>query len=193
MGISDNYSKEEKEQIMNQIHSALGETKVPKAVLERAIYDPLYLHHLLLVKDSPSFLKKLIHEVVKESSDTTGKQVISHGYNEVNSLDAYVNIRQPKLKEITNATRAILSALAVPSLRTSDIELEIRLDACSSCKNRVAAPNKGIYKLSKIAMGNDICQLCGCHIETKARLAKERCPAPDENNPGFNRWGQSIQ
>ncbi|MBC6471911.1 MAG: hypothetical protein GDA48_03030 [Hormoscilla sp. GM102CHS1] len=91
------------------------------------------------------------------------------------------------------ATQAILSATAIPSLRTSDPELKLRLNACYSCSNRVSAPNQGIYKLSKMAMGTDICRLCGCHIETKARLAREQCPAPDESNPGFNRWRQAIQ
>ncbi len=175
MNTVSNYSKDEKERIMNQIRSALGDTKVSEKVLERAVHDPLYLHHLLLVKDSPSFLEKLIREVVETSSTTD------------------TGIRQPNIKEIANATQAILSAAAIPSLRTSENELKVRLNSCYSCSNRISAPNQGIYKLSKIAMGNDICRLCGCHIETKARLAKEECPAPDETQPGFNRWGQPIQ
>jgi hypothetical protein len=174
MSTTGNYSNDEKERIMNQIRSALGDTEVPEAVLERAIHDPLYLHHLLLVKDSRSLLEKLIHEVVEAPSTT------------------YSGIRQPNIKEIANATQAILSAAAIPSLRTSDTELKLRLDACYSCSNRVSAPNQGFYKISKIAMGSEICSLCGCHIETKARLARERCPAPDEIKPGLNRWGQPI-
>jgi hypothetical protein len=103
-----------------------------------------------------------------------------------------MSVRQPNIKDIANATQAILSAAAIPSLRTSDTDLKLRLDACYSCSNRMSAPNQGFYKISKIAMGSEICRLCGCHIETKARLERERCPAIDETNPGFNRWGQPI-
>lgn len=170
----DHYSKEEKERIMNQICSTLSDTKVPEPVLERAIHDPLYLHHLLLVKDSQSLLEKLIHEVMETPCTfSTG-------------------IRQPSIKEIVNATKSILNAVAVQSLRTSDHDLKLRLDACYSCGNRVSAPNQGLYRVSKIVMGNDICRLCGCHVETKSRLLREQCPAPDETNPGFNRWRQPI-
>jgi hypothetical protein len=168
------YSADEKERIMNQIRAAFDDTKLPDLVLERAIHDPLYLHHLLLVKDSHSLLVKLIHEVTEAPS------TVSTG------------IRQPNIKEIANATQSILSAVAIPSLRSSDNDLKIRLDACYSCDNKVSAPNQGLYKISKIVMGNDVCRLCGCHIETKARLLREQCPAPDETNPGFNRWGQPI-
>jgi len=175
MNTVDNHNSEEKKRIMNQIRTPLCDTKVPEPVLERGIHDPLYLHHLLQFKDSPSFLKKLISEVT-EAPFTT-----------------FRDIKHPNLKEIANATQAILSATAIPSLRTSDTELKLRLNACYSCSNRVSAPNQGIYKLSKMAMGTDICRLCGCHIETKARLAREQCPAPDESNPGFNRWRQAIQ
>lgn len=174
MSPTGTYSKDEKERIMNQICSALGDIEIPESVLERAIHDPLYLHHLLLVKDSRSLLEKLIHEVAEPPSTTS------------------TGIRQPNIKEIANATQSILSAAAIPSLRTSDNELKLRLDACYSCSNKVSAPNQGFYKVSKIVMGSDICRLCGCHIETKARLLRERCPAPDETNPGFNRWGQPI-
>lgn len=170
------YSKDEKERIMNQVRSALGEVKVPEPVLERAIHDPLYLHHILLVKDSPSLLEKLIREVMDAAPSTVS-----------------TNIRQPSIKEIVNATQSILNAVAFPSLRTSDTELKLRIDACYSCSNRVTAPNQGFYKFSKIAMGNEICSLCGCHIETKARLVKERCPAPDGVNPELNRWKQPIK
>lgn len=168
------YSNDEKEQIMNQISANLGDAKVPEPILERAIHDPLYLHHLLQVKDSQSLLEKLIHEVMEAPSTT------------------YTGIRQPSIKDIANATKAILSAAAIPSLRTSDTELKLRLDACYSCSNRVNAPNQGFYKISKIAMGSEICRLCGCHIESKARLERERCPAIDKTNLGFNRWGQPI-
>jgi hypothetical protein len=174
MSTDGNYNKDEKERIMNQVCSALGDTKVPEPVLERAIHDPLYLHHLLLIKDSQSLLEKLIHEVME------ALPTVSTG------------IRQPNIKEIANATQSILSAVAVPSLRTSDNDLKLRLDACYSCDNRVSAPNQGLYRVSKVVMGGDVCRLCGCHVETKARLARERCPAPDETNPGFNRWGQPI-
>jgi hypothetical protein len=174
MSTSSNYSNDEKERIMNQIRAALGENKVPEPVLERAIHDPLYLHHLLQVKDSRSLLEKLIHEVVQAPPTT------------------YMSVRQPNIKDIANATQAILSAAAIPSLRTSDTDLKLRLDACYSCSNRMSAPNQGFYKISKIAMGSEICRLCGCHIETKARLERERCPAIDETNPGFNRWGQPV-
>jgi hypothetical protein len=171
MSTASNYSNDEKERIMDQLRTALGETKVPEPVLERAIHDPLYLHHLLQVKDSRSLLEKLIHEVVQAPTNT---------------------VRQPNIKDIANATQAILSAVAVPSLRTSDTELKLRLDSCYSCSNRMSAPNQGFYKISKIAMGTEICRLCGCHIETKARLERERCPAIDETNPEFNRWRQPI-
>lgn len=174
MNTASNYSNDEKKRIMNQIRSALGDTKVPEPVLERAIHDPLYLHHLLQVKDSRSLLEKLIYEVMEAPS------TVSRG------------IRQPNIKEIASATQSILSAAAIPSLRTSDNDLKLRLDACYSCSKRVSAPNQGLYKISKIVMGSDICRLCGCHIETKARLLRERCPAPDETNSGFNRWGQPI-
>jgi hypothetical protein len=171
---TDNYSKDEKERVIDQIRHALGDTKVPEPVLERASYDPLYLHHLLLVKDSRLLLEKLIHEVVEApSTPCTG-------------------VKQPSIKEIANATQAILSAAAIPSLRTSDAELKLRLDACYSCSNRMSAPNQGFYRVSKIAMGNDVCRLCGCHIETKARLVREKCPGSDETNPGFNYWGQPL-
>ena len=174
MSTAGNYSKDEKERIMNQVCSALSDIDVPEPVLECAIHDPLYLHHLLLVKDSPSLLEKLIHEVMNAPTTVS------------------TDIRQPNIKEIANATKSILSAAADPTLRTSDNDLKLRLDACYSCDNRVIAPNQGIYRVSKIMMGSNICRLCGCHIETKARLTREHCPAPDETNHGFNRWGQPI-
>lgn len=174
MSIDGCYSTDEKERIVNEIRSALGDAELPEPVLERAIHDPLYLHHLLLVKDSHSLLEKLVHEAIEVPS------TISTG------------IRQLNIKDIANATRSILSAVAIPSLRASNNDLKIRLDACYSCDNRVSAPSQGLYRVSKMVMGNDVCRLCGCHIETKASLLRERCPAPDETNPEFNRWGQPI-
>ncbi len=152
----------------------LGNAYVPDPVIDHAIHDPLFLHHLLQVKNSPPLLDKLIKEVLNAPNT------------------AYSQPRRLGLKEIANATRSILNAATSESLRSSDAVVKIRLDACYSCENRIKAPNQGIYKVSKHVLGNEVCRLCGCHIETKARLLKEQCPAPDKGNPGFNRWGQLI-
>lgn len=163
-----------KESVASQVRNLFGNIELPDQVLERAAEDPLFLHHLILVKDSHSLLGKLVREAMEKPSSTS------------------TSIRQIGAKEIAHATQSILSALSNPALRTNARDLELRLDACYSCNNRVAAPDKGLYKMSKIFMGSNVCRLCGCHIETKARLHRERCPAPDIMKPGYNLWGQPL-
>lgn len=162
------------DQFKKEILEVLGNADVPEPVLEHSFHDPLFLHHLLQVKDSPPLLEKLIKELLDAKAPIPSRT------------------RQPNLKEIAKATKSIISAAAFVSLRSSDADVKIRLDACYSCDKRIKAPNHGVYNISKNILGVDVCSLCGCHIEAKARLLKERCPSPDASNPGFNRWGQPI-
>jgi hypothetical protein len=72
--------------------------------------------------------------------------------------------------------KAGLQSVGVPIDQVSDAELQRRRDICRDCPEatrnpeRMHLPTKGLTTLSK-------CNLCGCFIAAKTKLASERCPA----------------
>ena len=71
-------------------------------------------------------------------------------------------------------------------------DISRRLAACRACPHEVPAPDTLVYRGAKVVAGKDarICEICGCLTNTKAAMARERCPEKDPDDPETSRWGE---
>lgn len=136
----------------------------------KIIEDPLYLHHLLVVKDDDELLAVLLRSV-----------------NMKNDLQAPALGQQNKLELVQTAIGA-LAGWAKDSFRlTPNEESQRRLSICQSCPHRKTIPVRGIYKLLSSHEEEDVCNLCGCLIRRKVALNSEICPDVEYHH-GRGRW-----
>lgn len=69
-----------------------------------------------------------------------------------------------------------------------------RLQHCMQCPNIADAPPKVIYKIITANQSNEkMCQLCGCIVSKKARIASESCPDMHPHLDQWTRWEEPIQ
>ncbi|MGD1856097.1 MAG: tetratricopeptide repeat protein [Leptolyngbyaceae cyanobacterium] len=75
-----------------------------------------------------------------------------------------------------------------------DITYEKRYRACMRCPNMAAAPPKFLYRVIRTEKANDkICQLCGCILSRKARIASESCPDVHPEHSMLTRWEEPLE
>lgn len=138
--------------------------ELPVHVIENAINDPLYLHHLVSCK-SDIFM---LHILFKEAIQSTHK----------------VNVKElNKSKIFRHATSSAIKWLSFGAKFTDEVEYQKRRQACFSCPNISIAPK---YKLYRLLKTHYVCRLCGCDIDRKAKLDTEACPDKKYSEKG--RW-----
>lgn len=79
--------------------------------------------------------------------------------------------------------------------------LEKREAACLGCPNLIE-PKHRLQKMTASAdvrdetgkrTGNKVCQVCGCVVKNKMKVATDTCPQEDPNRSGYNRWGDMMR
>ena len=72
---------------------------------------------------------------------------------------------------------------------------EQRLAVCAACPHLTAAATTFQRMASILAPAGrkSVCQLCGCPIANKARLAGADCPARDPRKPELSRWRAAAE
>ena len=164
-----------------RLSKLLGQTEpLPASVIVSAVEDPLYCHHLFTCRDNPVFLQMLIQN---PPTAVPGTPIDS------NEQPSFALSRQA-IKSFWKWARSGFALVDVE-------QYERRLSACRSCPNYVdPVSNLLLYRIVGNSDGdpdqNKICNLCGCVIAKKARLASEFCPEAHPDKPELTRWGEPI-
>jgi hypothetical protein len=155
---------------------ALGlDRAVSVEVLEAALRDETYAHHLLASRRSPSMLKYLLAHPPKQKSSVA---------------------ENPRFSNIDLAKRAAKALLRWGAVGFSVVDqttLERRRAACSSCPHLIDPPDMLVYELAGIGEEQKICGLCGCSVRKKMKVPTESCPDHHPEMTGMNRWGEPWQ
>jgi hypothetical protein len=154
-------------------------TPVAEAVLYAALEDEDYSRNLLLSRRNPSLLAYLLQQYPAPVNQTALPEPAKAPGN---------------LQLITKAAKALV---AWGKSGFSTVEEEVfkkRIAVCEQCDQLAEAPDKLVYKIS-LTRNEDkrTCKACGCVVARKARLSSDTCPLADDNNPGFNRWGEPYE
>ncbi len=139
---------------------------IADTVVERAAADPLFLNRMMAVRDDASAVRSMMATVTgalpKWTAPATGVAI----------------------RHLSSA----IARWAAVGFRPVDVPtLEARVAACRRCPH-LAEPGQILQK-AVAGRGGKMCGLCSCAVEKKAFLPTERCPAPDPERPGLNRWG----
>lgn len=149
---------------LDDLRAALGlsEDVLPEHALRRAAEDPLYLHHILIVRESPLLLAKLTDDaMIRTSIERLG---------------------------IEQTVRAVVKRITQPLIEADENTIEKRLAACRRCPHLAEPPRSLIYRMGAFAGGGKICDICGCFVTFKARLAAATCPDRSPEDPSNSRW-----
>jgi hypothetical protein len=153
------------ERAQRSLSRLLG-TRVSTTVAIAAAHDPLYLHHLLVCRDTPGFLGHLLQNPPDIASIGVSRNGSSTG------------------QILANFARSVISWGRSGFRTVSNEVYQRRLQACSSCPHLVGGYDRG-QALSTPGL-DGVCSLCGCPVKRKARLATEQCP--DISETGNSRW-----
>ncbi len=163
-----------KEQQLIEMAAILGlDEPVSDTVLQAAVADSTYAHHLLVCRDQPEFLNQLL------SNPPTIPQAAT-----LSSSDL-----------ITKAAGSLVRWAKTGFTTVDDDIYQKRLTACQSCPNLRTPPlNQSTLYAMAGANSNErtICGLCGCVATVKARRTSESCPASHPAQPGFTRWNEAV-
>jgi hypothetical protein len=143
---------------------------VAPTVLMSALASDEYARNLLTCRKEPAFLRVLLDHPVGPPA-------------------APEETRTRRVEMLKSASVALARWSKVGFSIASQDVFEARLRACLGCPHIRQAAGEAAYKLMKTRAS---CGLCGCDVEKKARMSSEKCPGPDPNAAGYNRWGQPI-
>ena len=146
---------------------------VPEEVLNLAVEDPSYAHHLLVCKSTPEFLT-ILFEVACRSEMKNRTMCPS----------------AKSSKDIVVRAAAALWSWTKTGFALLDNDIyNHRLGICSACPHLGDPPDSLLYNISSLAAGTDkICTLCGCFLKNKAKLPSERCPDRHPTKQDLSRW-----
>jgi hypothetical protein len=125
--------------------------ELPSGVVTKAAYDHLYLHHLLACRGD-QFMLSLLFSEAESAPEAPGRS---------NSA------------LLRSAASAALKWIAAGATFVDSETYQRRLGACRTCPHLRPAPPSGLYKLLG---AHEVCELCGCDVEKKAKLGSEGCP-----------------
>jgi hypothetical protein len=180
------------DELRGKFGKALGLAEpVPSATLRRALLDQEFAHSLLVSRNSPHFLKRLMEDPDNIRYDDFGAQELV-APRAVSSATGSAGARSSNLELAGKAAGALLRWGKSGFTQVSAEVFARRQSACESCPHLVEAPDQLAYKIS-FTRKEDMrtCELCGCVAARKARLPHERCPGSHPTEPGKDRWGES--
>ncbi|TPG06368.1 hypothetical protein [Sphingomonas oligophenolica] len=163
----------------DELGALLGlDAPVALAVFARAVNDAAYARSLILCRENPAFRDFLLAQADGWVPPVEAA-VADHG-------------------AIDLTAKAILSFWAWTKSGFAMLDADAaaaRFAACLACPHLGAAPDRLVFRLAGASSDADrhrVCGLCGCVAARKARLPHERCPGPDPDRAGLNRWGQPL-
>jgi hypothetical protein len=174
------------EEVRLEFGKYLGlEEAAPAGVTRRAMEDRMFAHYLVVCREHPSYLEKLLKDPKNKKYEDTAAGA---GVPVVPAA-----VERSNLELVAKASKSLLKWAKAGFERVDQVEYDKRFEACKNCLFLAAAPDKIVYKF-KLKNETDmrVCNACGCVASRKARLATEACPKADPANPGFNRWGQPM-
>lgn len=141
---------------------------VPDAVVQAALANPLYAHHLAATADAEKLRAQLLRNppAVAESAAPATRAVA------------------------TKAMASVLSWARTGFASVPEETFKARMEACEACPHARPAPKTALYRLAggdRDMSASKICGLCGCLLGRKARMASEDCPDADPRT-GATRW-----
>jgi hypothetical protein len=172
--------------LCNKFGGLLGqEEPVDSSVLLRAIDEPGYGINLIISKNTPTSLHKLLQDPGNKNYERETEQTKSVSNFEL----------------IKRAGEAFILWSRIGFLVVSNEILEKREDACLRCPH-LTDPNKTLQKIipSKRITGNigertgkKVCGVCGCNLGNKLRLSSSSCPQKHPENENLTRWGERFE
>jgi hypothetical protein len=153
---------------------------VSAKVMWSAIHDDNYARDLVVNKNRPFYLKKLL----ENPPEVESKHKPEHHHT--------------NRELIASAASALIRWSKSGFTKVNAEVLETRENACLSCPNMVdpenfiqkLVPSKSISNKIGERTGNHVCDLCGCHIGKKIQLYSESCPEEHPTKKGFTRWDE---
>lgn len=159
----------EPDEIRSELMQALAlPPDTPENVIAAALNDPLYAHHLAATRDVPAFRTQLMRHPPTIATQDGDYRRVPAG----------------------SLAKSLLS-WARTGFGSVDQDLfEARLAACRSCPHSGPAPDTMTYRVASLSSDRPtICNLCGCPLSRKARMASEQCPDQDVRT-GRTRWDE---
>jgi hypothetical protein len=151
---------------------------VTEKVLMTALENETYARNLLISKESPQLLKRLLDNPPKPRSS--------------NQEFSSINL-------IGKAAGALLRWGSTGFTKAGPTMIERRETACLACPHLAEpqgvlqniVPSAGLKEAAGYRTGKKVCGLCGCNVSNKIRLVSEHCPDIDADDNGLTRWGES--
>ncbi|MET1112958.1 MAG: hypothetical protein ABWX67_15685 [Allosphingosinicella sp.] len=175
-----------------EARAALGEflgldAPVPAGVLGHAFADQYYRHNLILSRNRPELLQRLLKHPRNVEFEAAAEDEAAEA--------AAAGGREESTARLGAKAGLALYAWAKSGFAMLDQEaFEARFAACEGCDQLRAPPEKWIYKLTASKRGDPrVCGACGCVAARKARLASESCPLADPADPALTRWGEPVR
>ncbi|WP_172332674.1 hypothetical protein [Mangrovicoccus sp. HB161399] len=143
------------------------ETALSPSVTRRALEDPVFAKALYATRKLPGVMKKL-------------------------TASAEQAARPSSMAVTAKAAAGVLKWGMEGLEHAKPWDITRRLGACRSCPFEAPTPDMLVYRGAKVVVGKDakICTSCHCLTNTKAAMARERCPEKDPNDPRVSRWGE---
>jgi hypothetical protein len=163
------------EQQRDELAAILGLNEpVTEDVLQAAVADSTYAHHLLVCRGNAEYLDHLL---------ANPPHVKSNG--EIHSRTTLVR----------RAAESLVLWARTGFSTVSEETYRKRLDACSDCPHLKTPPeNRSVlYRIAgAAATDRAVCRECGCVVTVKARRVSDTCPVAHASRPGINRWDEPI-
>lgn len=159
----------------------------PPGVLERAWGNETYAFHLVMSRNNPHTLARLLGP--HEGAGAAAPAAVASAA----VAPAPVPPQHSTAALLRKAGGALTRWAASGFATVTDEEFERRFRACEACENLVAAPTTAVYRLALVrASDSRVCAACGCAAARKARLATEHCPSASPSDATMNRWGEPF-
>ncbi len=170
------------------------EGPAPDAVVRRALEDDHYAFHLMMSRDNPSAIRRLLRDkrnATYASAPQPAEASIPTTAGSPAAAPPTPADAASNAELVKRAATAMYKWARSGFTQADPAEFDQRWGACQACPDLQEAPQKALYKLAQLTTSDTrVCGKCGCVAHRKAMLSTERCPAEDPSNPGFNRWGQ---
>lgn len=149
---------------------------IPAEVIRRAAEDREYLHQLILHRKSSEDIRRIFEQASSGPESRSGAS------------------RSSPLMLLPRFLKSVVRWLLSGGRRTDRETQERRLDACSRCP-RLTSPTSGRMRRAIRVLSSDqkVCELCGCSVSCKAKMATESCPDVHPLDPTRTRWGDPIR
>jgi hypothetical protein len=165
-------------QYASELAALLGRPgPLPLPAARAAMQDPRYRHFLIRAKHAPRLLEDLLRNAPE---------------GEAGPEDHAAAPSTARLAAHAAASLLAWSTQGFPAVEAA--RYAQRIAACDVCPLVGHAPDRLAYRIASIGRDDTrICTACGCHIERKARLPHERCPAPSPADATKSRWNDPFQ